>query len=970
MLPLQLGQGLAENLADVAALGRTCRRFLLPVQVLGQGVSTLAQFVAQRHAHLVLLRLAQDLGQPSLAGLVDQSDGRHGFAVGGLLRRLPDRLADRVNVADGHLALDDRLERFLVSRRQRLHQRLELRALGLDLGRIGLDQGGRPPPPGPHQPAVHGELLETAVEVHEEPVADLRTQRCSAVDHRGLVLAADLVSGKRLDVTSGLHRGHEPLDHVEAVLGDQRVVQPERAIDRLGRGADADVGGHLAGGLELAIDLLGQLEVLVDLEPVRRHGHGPHERELGLRVGVDLGMDQRHQAQRLGHLLVVPAHRVGVGAQGRLAVGHGDAHQVLLDALGELVELDLGGFGRFKHPALDRELEVAVAGEGLRTGEAERRLDVRHRVDAGRDRFTFDLDAALLEQAFSIGRRAIEHRLDGRRVEDDDLAAVGRGLIDHPVVALRLQLGRERVSRRTPACAHTRAIGIGREVGVLQPRVERHDIRRRPTLAPLLHRIQLGHVRAVGQVHAGAEIARVLAVGVVEIELRDVVGRAVIEHLRSTVLHQLTVAEPRAELWGRGLQGLSGGCIQHARLLPGSSAQHAQRVALEELLGRQPQARAIGRVERAGPGGVALVHRVAESSGRLKLGLDVGLHRFLRSPRRGLVLRLLDDALRLLLQVLRGLLARDLRFGLGHRIGAQPGVLDQGLLQHRARCDGQHVGHRDRDHVADVGRALDLLLHLHWQQAAHLGRQLVQHRSVDVNLGRSAVLGARHLLQHAAELLRAALAQLGVGGGLKRRPKGLGCSGGLLCISGHLRRPAQRLRPQVDHRARHLADHLGNHRRCAHLLARGNRARRLASSTAGHLHAHLRGDVGRRPRGQAHARKAGSGRVERADHAGLDHGLAVLLGELGRAYRALQRRDVVHVDVKLAEDVGQRVEVFDAGRRQTGRGGQAERPARDAACGDDRDGRQQRAQRLGRHLCGDAHRRVAQCTERVAEPGL
>ena len=212
------------------------------------------------------------------------------------MRSLPDRLADRVDVADRELALDDRLERFFVGRRERLDQALDQRALGLDLLGVGLDQGSGPAAPGAHQPAVHGELLEAPVQVHEKPVADLRTQCGGAVHQGGLVLAGDLVAGELLDLARRLQRGHELLDHLEAVLFDQRVVEPQRAVDRFGGGADADVGGHLACGFVALVNLLGQLEVLVDLEPVGGHGHGPHKRELGLRVGGDLGVDQRHQA--------------------------------------------------------------------------------------------------------------------------------------------------------------------------------------------------------------------------------------------------------------------------------------------------------------------------------------------------------------------------------------------------------------------------------------------------------------------------------------------------------------------------------------------------------------------------------------------------------------------------------------------------------------------------------------------------
>ena len=272
---------------------------------------------------------------------------------------------------------------------------LELVFLELDVGFVLFNQGASPATPGAHQPAIHRELFEVAVQVGKESVANLWTQSCGTVDFGRQVFTANLAASESFDFFDrGLGR-HELFDRFKAVFLDQLIEQIQALVDSNLRLACLQVGRHLAVLLVVSIGTLGQLKVFVYLQAIRRDSQRPCESELGLWVGSDFRMNQRNNTQSLGHLLVVPAHSIWVGFQSGDSISQCDLNQVLLDSHGEVRQINFASLGSIKHALLQRQLEITVGLICAFASMSKSRCDVSNINDRLRNRLARGLCAAL-----------------------------------------------------------------------------------------------------------------------------------------------------------------------------------------------------------------------------------------------------------------------------------------------------------------------------------------------------------------------------------------------------------------------------------------------------------------------------------------------------------------------------------------------------------------------------------------------
>ena len=218
----------------------------------------------------------------------------------------------------------------------------------------------------------------------------------------------------------------------------------------------------------------------------------------------------------------------------------------------ELVEFYLGGFGGSDHARLEGELEVAVGGERLGSGELKRRLDVGGRIDLGRHGLALFLDTALLEDAGRLGRALVEHRLDLLGAERHDLPGLAvAALGDDTVVAFTDQLVSDCLVFLGRAASAAKALNKGVFADrVLNRSVERVGL---PLLAPS---VTLGAAGHAGHVDASAEQARSRAHFGDALCRERLAGHAAVElHGRAVGVYDLGLAEPGAEL-GRGDVGV------------------------------------------------------------------------------------------------------------------------------------------------------------------------------------------------------------------------------------------------------------------------------------------------------------------------------------------------------------------------------------------------------------------------------
>ena len=302
---LQFGQDASKNRADVGALVWTGGGFLLAVVVLGQAVAGLADLFA----HLGLVHLLAQLG-----------------VHGGLL----DGVSQAIDLGVGNVHADDLRQACGLFWGCATHSSVQAVGGRLDMLGLALDERAGPAAPGAHQPAVHGERTEVAVQVGEKAVADLGANDGRALDHGVGMLAAWLeVFADRADLAHSEVGLHELAQVLDAPGIDQFIEQGERVIDRALGLATFDVGGHDLVFFVVAVSLLGQFKVLVDLQAVGCDGQRPGECEACVFVGRDLWMHQGHDGQRLACFLVVPADGVGVLLESKQRVFDAHAHQVL-----------------------------------------------------------------------------------------------------------------------------------------------------------------------------------------------------------------------------------------------------------------------------------------------------------------------------------------------------------------------------------------------------------------------------------------------------------------------------------------------------------------------------------------------------------------------------------------------------------------------------------------------------------------
>ena len=71
-------------------------------------------------------------------------------------------------------------------------------------------------------------------------------------------------------------------------MGDQGVVASEAFVDGFGSLTDANVCREFARLFPSLVGLGSQLEILVDLEAIRRDGQRPRKCKVGMRIGLEL----------------------------------------------------------------------------------------------------------------------------------------------------------------------------------------------------------------------------------------------------------------------------------------------------------------------------------------------------------------------------------------------------------------------------------------------------------------------------------------------------------------------------------------------------------------------------------------------------------------------------------------------------------------------------------------------------------
>ena len=172
---------------------------------------------------------------------------------------------------------------------------------------------------GAHEPHVHGHRLEVSIQIRVEAEANLGPEDRGAQHHLVGQLALRREAGRAQLGDS--ERGHqEPTQHVRPHLRKQVVGQREVALHGLRVFALADLR-ELALLAECVVLTHGEVQVVLDVQALRRNRHGHAEEHLRIDVGAQLGVLDGSHGQRLGDRLVVPLQRVAAGADGGQRLG-------------------------------------------------------------------------------------------------------------------------------------------------------------------------------------------------------------------------------------------------------------------------------------------------------------------------------------------------------------------------------------------------------------------------------------------------------------------------------------------------------------------------------------------------------------------------------------------------------------------------------------------------------------------------